>query len=216
MSNFSNWTLTKLKKRFDLKPTLQLPETEAWQSINVAVSDFDKYFLNKMQVHLADNIFSWNEAELAQHFIGPLFTWANFTTEYSNIFHERSYAATVDGEELNGEPDAIIAFGHDEPEKPYFCFQEYKKELNPSGDPIGQCLAAMLAAQEINDHKHPVYGIYVVGQNWYFMALAGRQYSISPSFSAVSDEIYEIYWRLLWLKQTILNRIAKELQARGK
>lgn len=204
MSNFSAWTLTKLKKRFSLKPTLKLGAAEEWQCSTAEISAFDRHFLNKIQAHLADNIFSWNEAELSLHFIGPLFTWVSFTTENSNIFHERSFGAVVDGEELNGEPDAIIAFGHDEPEKPYFCFQEYKKELNYSGDPIGQCMAAMLAAQEINEYKRPVYGIYVVGQNWYFMALSGKQYYISPSFSAISDEIYEIYARLLWLKQTIL------------
>ncbi|MFN0201770.1 MAG: hypothetical protein ACKVTZ_09630 [Bacteroidia bacterium] len=207
MANFSTWTLSKLKKRFELKPTLILNKVEEWQCLQEEITDFDKHFLAKMQAHLQDNGFSWNEAELAQHFIGPLFSWVNFSSENSNIFHERSFVAKVDGEELMGEPDAIIAFGHDEPEIPYFCLQEYKKELNPSGDAVGQCLAAMLAAQEINEYKHPIYGIYVVGQNWYFLALKNRQYHISPSFSAASDEIYEIYCRLLWLKQTILGWI---------
>lgn len=203
MSNFSSWKLAKLNKRFGLKRQSAMPEEISWKNNEVALSDYDKHFLHKMQSTLEDNIFYWNERELIQNFIGPIFSWIGFSSENSNMFNERPFQAVVDGEELKGEPDAVIASGHDEPEKPYFCFQEYKKEIDSDGDPAGQCLAAMLAAQEINEYKYPVYGIYVVGQNWYFITLKGRQYAISVSFSAVSDEIYDIYQKLLWLKKTI-------------
>ncbi len=203
MSNFSIWKLAKLNKRFGLKRKLAMPVEITWKSADIILPEHDRYFLNKMQKSLDDNIFFWNETELIQNFIGPVFAWVSFSSENSNIFNERSFQAVVDGEELKGEPDAMIASGHDEPEKPFFCFQEYKKEVNSDGDPAGQCLAAMLAAQEINEYQYPVYGIYVVGQNWYFITLKGKEYGISPSFSAVSDEIYDIYQKLLWLKETI-------------
>lgn len=212
MSNFRTWSLAKLNKRFGLNRLKTMPEIEAWEREAVFdLSIHDKYFLKNTQDLLGDNIFTWNEEELAQNFIGPIFSWARFSTKHSNIFNERAFSGFVDGEELNGEPDAMIASGHDEPEKPYFCFNEYKREIDPSGDPAGQCLAAMLAAQEINEHRHPVFGIYVVGQNWYFVVLKGKDYTISPSFSAVSDEIYHIYQRLLWLKVTILAWIKEDL-----
>ncbi len=223
MSNFRTWSLTKLNKRFGLNRLRTMPEIEAWEKEAVfPLSDYDTYFLKNSQDLLADNVFTWNEEELAQNFIGPLFSWLKFSSKHANIFNERSFVGVVEGEELSGEPDAIIASGHDEPEKPYFCFHEYKKESPPlspqiggikgGGDPAGQCLAAMLVAQEINEHKYPVFGIYVVGQNWYFVVLKGKDYTISPSFSAISDEIYPIYQRLLWLKQTILDWIQVELK----
>ncbi len=215
MSNFSTWKLSKLNKRFGLNRISATQAEISWKSNAATLSDYDSHFLLKMQNTLDDNIFFWNEQELIQNFIGPLFSWVGFYSKHTNIFNERVFEAVVDGEELKGEPDAIIASGHDEPEKPFFCFQEYKKEINSDGDPAGQCLAAMLAAQEINEYKYPVYGIYVVGQNWYFITLKGRDYAISASFSAVSDEIYEIYQRLLWLKETIFEWVRVELQALG-
>ncbi len=212
MSNFSSWRLAKLNKRFGLKRKDDTPVESPWQNTNSILSEHDLFFLRKMQGMLKNNIFFWNEIELIQNFIGPIFSWIGFNSENSNIFNERTFQAVVDGEELKGEPDAMIASGHDEPEKPFFCFHEYKKEVDSDGDPAGQCLAAMLAAQEINEYKYPVYGIYVVGQNWYFVVLKGKEYHISAAYSAVSDEIFEIYQRLLWLKDTILGWIAAEME----
>jgi hypothetical protein len=212
MSNFSSWKLAKLNKRFGLKRKSIAPIELLWQNKEQTLSEHDKYFLVKLQSILEDNIYYWNEQELIQNFIGPVFAWVGFNSENTNIFNERSFQAIVDGEELKGEPDAIIASGHDEPEKPFFCFHEYKKEIDSDGDPAGQCLSAMLAAQEINEHKYPVYGIYVVGQNWYFLTLKGKEYTISPSLSAVSNEIYEIYQRLLWLRDTIFSWALPEME----
>lgn len=214
----------QVDKRFGLERQTVMPVEIVWQSKNIVLSEFDMHFLRKMQISLEDNIFYWNEIELIQNFIGPVFSWIGFNSKNSNIFNERTFQAVVDGEELKGEPDAMIASGHDEPEKPFFCFHEYtsttlsagKKEVDSDGDPAGQCLAAMLAAQEINEYKYPVYGIYVVGQNWYFIVLKGKEYHISAAYSAVSDEIFEIYQRLLWLKETILGWIAAEIANENK
>ena len=51
----------------------------------------------------------------------------------------------------------------------------------------------MLVAQKLNDHKFPIYGCYVIGRNWYFMILQGKEYAISNDFSCVDDEVYDIY-----------------------
>jgi hypothetical protein len=72
---------------------------------------------------------------------------------------------------LFGKPDEMIASGYREPEAPFFCFQEYKRETDPNGDPIGQLLAAMLVGQALNPPKQPMYGCYVIGCDWYFVTL---------------------------------------------
>jgi hypothetical protein len=97
----------------------------------------------------------------------------------------------------------MIASGFRLPEKPYFCFQEYKKEKDPEGDPAGQTLAAMLAAQEINEHRNPIYGCYIRGQMWFFMVLEEKKYCISVPYVATRDDIFDIFLILKALKQIV-------------
>jgi len=104
---------------------------------------------------------------------------AQFSTEQFDLFAERYIEAVIDDIKLSGKPDGLIATGYFEPEKTFFCFQEYKKEINNSGDPLGQVLAAMLAGQQLNQEAQLIYGCYVVGRNWHFVTLNGREYSIS-------------------------------------
>lgn len=211
MSNFRNWNLAKLNKRFHLERQMQMSLLDEWLKAVYDISETDNYFLHRIQENLSENLFNWNEQELSTGFIGPMLAWVKFTDKHSNLFEERPFSGIVDGEELSGEPDAMIAWGRDEPEKPFFCFKEYKKEIDPSGDPVGQCLAAMLAAQAVNEHRYPVYGIYVAGQNWHFMVLKDRQYAVSPPYSATTEKIQEIYQKLLWLKDTIKGFVQQEL-----
>jgi len=105
--------------------------------------------------------------------------------------------------ELNGRPDGMIASGRRLPNKPYFCFQEYKREIDPNGEPAGQVLAAMLVAQELNEYEHPIYGCYVKGRLWVFLVLQGRQYSLSAGNVATQDDIFTIFKVLRGLKPII-------------
>jgi hypothetical protein len=67
---------------------------------------------------------------------------------------------------------------------PYFHFQEYKPELNPSGEPMAQLLEAFLIAQVVNNNQQPMYGIEISGANWQFVVMEDRDYCISKSFDA--------------------------------
>jgi hypothetical protein len=128
----------------------------------------------------------------------------NFASKHCNFFAERLFGGTVEGIEMSGKPDGMIASGFREPKKPFCCIQEYKKQKDPEGDPAGQALAAMLAAQEVNEHRHPVYGAYIIGADWYFMALQGKQYAISLAYVATRDDVFEIFRILKVLKQFIM------------
>jgi hypothetical protein len=207
MSNFRDWKLSKLEKRFYLKRERGLSALSSWLDAKEDISELEKTILDYLRNHLIDNVLTWNEQELSMHAIGPIFTWVNFTTDNSNLFELRELAGTVDGEELYGKPDGMVASGKGEPEIPYFCFHEYKKEADPNGDPNGQCLAAMLVAQTQNESDLPVYGVTIVGENWRFLALLGKKYDISSSYSAGSDDIYQIFKILKKLKNIVLQRI---------
>jgi hypothetical protein len=166
--------------------------------------DFEISALTRLQDILIENVETWNEIELTEYFIGPVFSLVNFNTRGIKIFSWREVKTVVEGIELYGEPDAIIAKGKYTPEIPYFCFNEYKRQEENRGDAAGQCLAPMLVAQELNGHTLPLYGIYVVGKIWNFMVLNGKEYCISKSFAADDEEIFDIFRMLKALKEIIL------------
>jgi len=210
MSNFGKCTLIKLDKQFHLKQKDFLPALENWLATSAELSEHESTTLRFFKKRAARQVDNWNEQEYALNVIGPILSLVDFTTEESDFFAERALAGIVDGEELNGVPDAIIAKGRREPEIPYFCLQEWKREKDPDGDPAGQCLAAMLVAQELNKNQHPVYGCYTLGRNWFFMALQGREYAISNSYTVTRDDIFDIFRILRGLRAMIAEWIAQD------
>lgn len=101
--------------------------------------------------------------------------------------------------------NGLIASGYYEPEIPYFAFSEYKRQRDPSGDPAGQALAAMLVDQTLNQQHQPVYGCYVIGSDWSFMVLEGTHYTISRDLSGLSAEVFDILRMLKALKIIIID-----------
>jgi len=205
---FNECTLAKLDDTFGLRQARMLPPLQEWLARPMEISDLEKQILLIFQDRLITNVHDWNEQELDMHFIGPILSLVNFTSDRFNLFAERSLAGVIDGFELRGDPDGMVASGFREPKKPYFCFQEYKKLKDPNGDPAGQCLAAMLVAQELNETKYPVYGCYVMGYDWVFMVLQGRKYAMSGPFAATLEFIFDIFRILKALKQIIVELIS--------
>ena len=173
------------------------------------LTPFEEETVNRYQETLIYRVDDWNEQELIENFIGPMFSLINFNTLKYGLFSERLLKAIIDDYELSGYPDAIVAKGRRKPEIPYFCFHEYKKENETKGDPAGQCLVAMLVAQELNHNEIPLYGVYVVGKHWYFMVLQGKEYAISKSYQAIDEDIYDIVKLLKHLK-TIIEEYVKQ------
>ncbi len=210
MLNFKDCTLVKLDKTFGLRQIEENQTLTQWLNGEADISDLERQVLAILQQTLRFNVDNWNETELIQHFIGPVFTLVNYSSRQFNAFSERPLSGIVDEIEMGGRPDGMIASGYREPEKPYFCFQEYKKERDPDGDPAGQALAAMLIAQEINEKRHPVYGCYVKGRDWFFMLLQGREYCISEGYMATRDDLFDIFRILKVLKQTIIEFVQQD------
>ena len=206
---FRQCTSTLLDKTFGLRKVFSSQLLDHWLQAEIALSEKEKSILENYQELLILNSDAWNEQELALHFIGPILGLVHFTEPYRfNLFAERRISAvisTADAEvELSGEPDGMIATGYREPEVPMFAFTEYKRELDPTGDPAGQTLAAMLVGQALNSQRQPIYGAYVVGSDWRFMVLDDHHYMISRDYSALSDEIFAILRILKALKQIIM------------
>ncbi len=201
---FRECTMTKLDRRFGLKQVPSIDALHQWLGMSYKINDFEKKALTQLQSKFNKNQMHWNEYELVSHFIVPIFSFVDFTTDYFNDFGDRSISAVVGDVELTGKPDGVIATGFREPEIPFFCFTEYKPETDPSGDPYGQCLAAMLVGQELNNLKRPIYGCVVKGADWNFMLLDGKNYMISKRFVADDEEIFDIFRILQCLKEILL------------
>ncbi|MDM8530704.1 hypothetical protein QUF63_05985 [Anaerolineales bacterium HSG25] len=211
MLTFKDCTLSQLDETFHLTPLQRMAVLESWLTEESEILEAERNYMLTLQAYLQDNVINWNEQELAMHFIGPMFTLVQFSYQHRfNLFAERSLSGTVEGVEMGGKPDGMIATGYREPKKPYFCLQEYKREQDPNGDPAGQALAAMLVAQEINKHKFPIYGCYIRGRHWHFMTLQGKEYCLSDSYVATRSHIFDIFRILKTLKQIIIRQVDSE------
>jgi len=171
---FRDCKLDILDDLFGLQATFSNPTLDKWLQSKVEISDTEQLILRKFQANLLLNRDGWNEQELAMGFIGPVLSLADSTEPYRfNLFSQRRIQAIIPGQqadvELSGEPDGMIATGYRTPKVPMFAFTEYKRQLEPDGDPAGQTLAAMLVAQRLDPRPKPLYGAYVVGHNWYFL-----------------------------------------------
>ncbi len=202
-SNFREWTLDKIDEAFGLDQVRHLPVLTELLSFQYQLDDYEHRYLNQLRETYFLGGDAWNEAELENKIISPLFVFAQIDNKKFAYFLERELAVTIGEYELSGKVDGMIATGFRNPKKPFFCMNEYKRATDPNGDPQGQALIAMLVAQKLNDNKQPIFGCYIVGSRWCFMAIDGKEYSISHSFSCDDDEIYDIYRILKSLRHQI-------------
>ena len=145
------------------------------------------------------------------HFIGPMFSLVNFTEPYRfNLFAQRNIEAMMTEDVmLMGRVDETIATGYQEPEKPFFAFNEYKRQTDPNGEPAGQALGAMLAGQALSGDGKPIYGCYIIGRNWTFMVLEGKKYAMSNMYDGGSyEDACQILRILFQLKEYCMERTA--------
>jgi hypothetical protein len=192
-SNFRDWNLDSIEDTFGLIKVPTLPLLDELLSFTHQLDDYEKKYLSKIRSTYYLGGDDWNEAELEGKVISPLFVFAEIDNPKFAYFIERPLSATIGEYELSGKVDGMVATGFRNPKKPYFCMNEYKRATDPDGDPKGQAVIAMLTAQHLNGGNKPIFGCYIIGKWWHFLALIGKEYAISNSFVCDDDEIYDIY-----------------------
>jgi hypothetical protein len=202
-ATFKDWTLTTLDKAFSLKQIWESDLLTQWENCETEITEIEKNNLLYLQKALIRGGRAWNEVELENKFISPLIVTARIDDEEIGYFLERLLSGTVGDYELSGIVDGMIATGFREPNTPYFCLHEYKRSIENQGTPDAQVLAAMLVAREQNENKLPIYGLFVVGLDWYFIVLTGNEYCISRTYHADNEEIFAIFKMMKALKQMI-------------
>jgi hypothetical protein len=197
-SNFREWTLDKIEDSFGLVQADSLPILDELLAFEYVTNDFEKQYLSMLSKdYLTLGGDDWNEVELENKLISPVIVFSGIQNKKFSYFLERDLSATINNFELSGRVDGMIATGFRSPKVPYFCLNEYKRQTDPDGSPQGQALIAMFVAQHLNDNSNrnndcPIFGSYIIGRSWYFMALVGTEYAISKDFSCVDSEMLDI------------------------
>ena len=193
MAAKKNYTEAEMIDTFGLTRLVSTttPRMEDWLEVTTPeLTPFESYLFEMKYTEIKENIISWNEKELKMEFISPLMLIVNLkSTDKYRVFYKRSLAHTIENNPLSVKVDYMIATGIlNLYKKPYFYFQEYKPDANPTGDPIGQLLQAMMIAQAKNTDGKPIYGAKVNGRFWSFLILEQKTYCISKNYDATERE----------------------------
>ena len=183
-----------------------------WVQAGVAqLDDFSEQVLAKIEPRLYQELDGWFEEELKMNLLAPIFLLSELKEPQKiGVFYERSIAAEIGLARISVVTDCMVAsvFGFTSPRTPYFFLQEFKKSKGDKQDPEGQMLAAMIAAQHLNDNRKPLYGAYVIGRDWYFTVLEGRDYARSEALRLTQPlELRQVILTLRELKRIILSEL---------
>jgi hypothetical protein len=203
-------TLDLLIGTFDIALREDCSHLSEWTTVSGELNEMEKYFIEKLynQAKLEAN--HWNEEELKMRLVSVLLLLAEIDeAQKIKTFFERPFKGVVDKYELSVVTDCMIAspFAINSPRTPYFFLQEYKKGRGDHKDPEAQMLAAMLIAQEKNNDDKPMLGSYIIGTDWYFTTLVGRNYCSSREYDVRNyNDLLQILFILRKLKVLIMKR----------
>jgi len=209
---FSKWTIDQVEDEFSIVLQEQNKPLDDWLSFHTEDNSIQTptELLNDLRRNLTTHVHSWNEAELRIKFIAPLLQLINFDNKYYQSFFERVLSVPYKNETLSGDVDFLVARGTRVPKQPYFFLHEHKREADSSGDPLGQLMVTMIAAQMLNQAEYPLYGAYIIGRQWFFVLLDKSDYGVSLAYDATKDEIYDIF-QILSRTKEIIEQLAREL-----
>lgn len=179
--------------RFVDEPTAKM---QFWlANTSIELNTGEQYLFDAIFEGVKKDITGWSEEDLKMKFVSPVLLLGNLRDNGRfRTFFEKTISGEIEGHFLKTKTDFMVASGIlNLPRKPYFHFQEYKPELNPTGEPMAQLLEAMLIAQSINQNDKPIYGCEVVGAIWRFVLLEAKTYCISkPYLCTEKEELLEI------------------------
>ncbi len=167
--------------------------------------DMEKNLI-KLNDLLIENFWNWNEDELKMQFISPLLYMVDYTgNSRYKPFSQRPMKMKTAEIELSGITEWMLAAGQQIPKEPFFFLHEYKKEQGTEADPFGQLLAAMITAQHHNKDKNRIlYGTYIVGKDWYFVAMEGKKYQNTLAYNVTELDKLKMVFQILTNVKTLV------------
>jgi len=202
--------LGELANAFHIKRQPTDPHLQQWLNVSGTLNEFETETLDYLYAQAAFDGNYWNEEELKMRLVSQLLFMARLDVpDRLRVFYERMLSGTVDTIFLQVKADCLVATpgAFNTHQTPYFFLQEYKRGRGDTKDPEAQMLAAMLISQTLNADNQPLYGSYIIGTDWYFTTLLGRDYCTSREYDIRQhDDLTQIVFILRKLKELILNR----------
>jgi hypothetical protein len=202
MKSFGNWDTQDLREAFSLVESESLQTLSEWLNATHIPSQKETEMLQFLEEKIIEFEEDWNEEELKMNFISPIMLLVGYGVKNNyNAFFQRSLNAAVEGNEIGGIVDMVVASGWTKPIKPYFFLHEYKQDqATNKGNARGQLLAAMLTAQALNANEKPLFGVYLVGASWRFLVLEGKNYAVKRFDATEKEDLFQIFAMLKWIK----------------
>lgn len=166
------------------------------------------YFREDLEGFIQDGVPNNSEYAICENYIAPLLKEA--WKPYRQILLLWSHETFHYNDTLNGVPDYIVArrspLGKIILDQPCLLIVEAKQDNFDEG--WGQCLAAMLAAQGLNENKEQVlYGIVSNGEIWEFAQLQRSQF-IKNKRVYLFQDLDQLYGAL----DTVFQACTRQLQ----
>jgi hypothetical protein len=159
-----------------------------WLSVQTPeLTNFEQMNFDHQLKKAFTSIEGWNEEELKVKFIGNILELGHLGDGDGMIgYYDKIISAVVDDIKLTVKADFMFAQGVlDSYRTPFFHFQEFKPYKNPTGDSMAQLLQAMMIAQVKNKNNQPIYGVEIIGKQWVFVIMEGKNYCLSRGFDAI-------------------------------
>lgn len=196
MAKKKQWKETELMLTFNLEKIAEYktPLMEEWLSISLPEFDvFEQYIFNDVYKLGVKNMLNWGEEDLKMKFLSIIVKLGNMTDEGNIVtFFDKPLKGIVNDIPLSIKSDFMMAKGFmDLYQTPYFHFQEYKPQINPTGEPMAQLLEAFLIAQEKNKEdgfSFPLYGCEIIGGSWRFVIMENEKYCTSTIYDSTNRE----------------------------
>jgi hypothetical protein len=212
MKSFEKWTTEEVEMTFGISFNRNHLLMKEWVDFTETINPEIQKRSEELRLFLQDYADFWNEEDIKIFFVIPIIQLINF---YSFEHQYRAFAeAQLEAEvfdknqnplTIRGKVELVVAKGKQKPQIPYFFLNEYKPQTKAQADPKGQLLIAMLVAQAKNNGKNlPIYGMYSIGQFWFFIVLIGKEYSVSNAYDATkANDLAQILNKLRFVKNFI-------------
>ncbi len=189
------WKEAELILHFQLRRLATQPTSlmQEWFEVKHPIFDiFEQKVFDEILLEAQENVVGWSEEDLKMYFISNVLRLSGLMSlqnkGYVGVF-EKKLSAVVNNTKLSVRSDFLVAKGFKNiVETPYFHFQEYKPQLNPTGEPMAQLIEAFLIGQAKNENVTPLYGCEVIGKQWTFVTMEGKNYCVSEAFDCTKRE----------------------------
>lgn len=209
--SFSSIKLKDIQKIVSIELRRNKNTFDKWFEFPYTVSEQETNFLYSLLEDERLLISGFSEEELKAKFIIPLLNKVNFKAKGFADWYERPLKSTINGVEIGGKTDFLVANGTKEPEIPYFFIQEFKPAESASS-PHDQLLAELLVAIQRNKNTQAI-GAYVINELWRFMLLEKEEdeiycYYLSSGYNCLNKEdLKKLYISLQGIKADIIEKV---------